>query len=141
MLPIEERALATILSAAPTTTRPAPTLTMFLGIRFTAIATSARAPPIAIRPFAISEPLILPKSDIADANIFIAAAISIKARPVEITCLASPVSLVNAVISSRSAAIDARPLVISPHDIEPKSLQAEARTLIAEARMTIPVAV
>ena len=141
MLPIEERALATILSAAPTTTRPAPTLTMFLGIRFTAIATSARAPPIAIRPFAISEPLILPKSDIADANIFIAAAISIKARPVEITCLASPVSLVNAVISSRSAAIDVRPLVISPHDIEPKSLQAEARTLIAEARMTIPVAV
>ena len=71
-------------------------------------------PPIAIRPFAISEPLILPKSDIADANIFIAAAISIKARPVEITCLASPVSLVNAVISSRSAAIDVRPLVISP---------------------------
>ena len=55
MLPIEERALATILSAAPTTTRPAPTLTMFLGIRFTAIATSARAPPIAIRPFAITE--------------------------------------------------------------------------------------
>ncbi len=141
MLPIEERALATILRAAPTMTRPLPTLTIFLGIRFTAIATSARAPPMATRPLAISEPLILPKSDIADANIFMAAAISIKARPVEITCFASPVSLVNAVISSRSAAIEVRPLVISPHGIEPKSLQAEARTLIAEERITMPVAV
>ena len=141
ILPIDPRALATILSAAPTMTRPAPIPIMFFGISLVAMATSVKAPPMAMRPFAISAPLILPKSAIAEANIFIAAAISINATPVLITCFASPVSLVNAVISSRRAAIDAKPFVISPKDMEPKSLQEEARILIAEARITIPVAV
>ena len=45
---------AMISSAAPTITSPVPIPIMFFGIRLTAIATSASAPPIAVRPLPIS---------------------------------------------------------------------------------------
>ena len=51
--PIFPRAFATISSAAPTAIRPTPTLIVFFGITFIAIATSANAPPIATSPLAI----------------------------------------------------------------------------------------
>ena len=116
-LPILPKASATISRAAPTTIRPAPMPTMFLGIKFVAIATSAKAPPIATSPLAISFHENLAKSLIADANIFIAAAISTRASPEDITCFAFPVSFVNAAISRSNAPIAVRPFPISPHFI------------------------
>ena len=140
-LPIFPRTFATISRAAPTITKPVPIPTMFLGISFVAIATSAKAPPIETNPLAICSHENFAKSDIAEANIFIAAAISISARPEETTCFAFPVRLVNAATSRRSAPTAARPLPISSHFISPKSLQTDARIFIAAARITIPVAV
>ena len=130
-----------ISRAAPTTTRPAPTLSIFLGITLTAMATSAKAPPIAARPFPICSHDIWPKSDTAEANIFIAAPIAISDTPVDTIPFALPFSLVNAVISARSTPIPPRPLAIPSQLICPKSLQADARILIAADRITMPVAV
>ena len=139
--PIFPRTFAITSRAAPTITRPVPIPTIFLGISFVAIATSAKAPPIETNPLAICSHENFAKSDIAEANIFIAAAISIRARPEEITCFAFPVRFVNAAISRRSAPTEVRPLLISLHSICPKSLQTEAKIFIAAARITIPVAV
>ena len=139
--PIWLRALASISKAAETAIRPVPMPIMFFGMKLTAIVTAAKAPAIATRPLAISSHCIPEKSFTADANIFMAAPIAMSATPVEITCLALPVSLVKAVTSARSTAIDASPLPMSSHFISPKSLQAEANTLIAAERITIPVAV
>ena len=139
--PILPRASARTFSAAPTVTSPAPVAIRFFGMARIAMATSASAPPIARRPLPISSKDIPPKSAIAEANIFIAAPISIMARPVEISPCAFPVSLVKAVISRRRAPIELSPLTNSPTSICPKSLQAEAKTFMALARTSIPVAV
>ena len=139
--PILFKESATISSAAPTAIKPAPRVTMFLGISFVARATSASAPPIARRPLPISARDMFPKSAIAEANIFIAAPISIMARPVDMSPLALPVSFVNAVISRSRAPMELSPLTSSPIFICPKSLQAEANTFIALAKTKIPAAV
>ena len=115
--PILPRASATISKEAATITNPVPIPTIFLGISFVAIATSAKAPPIETKPLAICSQENLLKSDIVEANIFMAAAISIKARPEEITCFALPVSFVKAATSRRSAPTLVRPLPISRHSI------------------------
>ena len=51
--PILPRECATISSAAPTITSPVPIPTIFFGISFVAMATSAKAPPMAVKPFPI----------------------------------------------------------------------------------------
>lgn len=141
MPPIFPRASAKTFSAAPTVTSPAPVVIKFFGMAFMAIATSAKAPPMASKPFPISAKNMPPKSAIAEANIFMAAPISIMARPVEISPCAFPVSFVNAVISKRTAPTELSPFTSSPAFICPKSLQAEAKTFIALARTRIPAAV
>ena len=141
MPPMDRMASAMMFSAAPTAIRPAPMVTMFRGIKRMATATSARAPPIASKPLPISARDIRPKSAIAEANIFMAAPISIMARPVEISPCAFPVSFVNAVISKRTAPTELSPFTSSPAFICPKSLQAEAKTFMALARTRIPAAV
>ncbi len=62
ILPVLLRAFAMITRAADTAIRPAPIPTMFLGIKFTATVTAARAPAIATNPFAISSHDIVEKS-------------------------------------------------------------------------------
>ena len=141
MPPIFPRASAKTFSAAPTVTSPAPVAIKFFGMAFMATATSAKAPPMASKPFPISAKDMPPKSAIAEANIFMAAPISIMARPVEISPCAFPVSFVNAVISKRTAPTELSPFTSSPAFICPKSLQAEAKTFIALARTRIPAAV
>ena len=139
--PIFPRASARTFNAAPTVTRPAPVAIRFFGMAFMAITTSANAPPIASNPLPISSKDMPPKSAIAEANIFMAAPISIMARPVEISPCAFPVSFVKAVISRRRAPMELSPLTSSPTFICPKSLQAEAKTFMALARTRMPVAV
>ena len=141
MPPMDRMASAMMFSAAPTAIRPAPMVTMFRGIKRMATATSARAPPIASKPLPISARDIRPKSAIAEANIFMAAPISIMAAPVVISPLALPASLVKAVISSRTAPMALSPLTSSPTPIWAKSLQAEASTFIAPASTRTPEAV
>ena len=130
-----------ISRAAATTTSPVPIPTIFLGISFVATATSKSAPPIALKPFPICSQFIAPKSATAEANIFIAAPIAANATPVETTCFAFPVRLVNIVISVSNTPTLARPFPISVHDIAPKSLHADANIFMDAARITIPVAV
>ena len=141
MPPILPRASARIFKAAPTVTSPAPVAIRFFGIALIAMATSARAPPMASRPFPIASRDIPPKSAMAEANIFMAAPISIMAKPMETSPLTFPVSLVNATISRRTAPTELNPLTNSPTFIWPKSLQAEANTFMALANTRIPVAV
>ena len=83
--PIFSSTFATISRAADTAIRPTPMPTMFLGINFTASVTAAKAPAIAASPLAISSHCIPEKSFTAEAMTFIAAAIAIRATPVEIT--------------------------------------------------------
>ncbi len=78
------RALPRTKIADAAISSPEPTESIFLGIRLTAIVTSASAPPMAVRPFAILSQLIAPILPRAEAIILIAAAISIRASPVEI---------------------------------------------------------
>ena len=139
--PILPRAFARILSAAPTVISPVPVVTRFFGITFIAIATSAKAPPIASNPFPIPAKDMLPKSAIAEANIFMAAPISMRAKPVAVSPLAFPANLLNAVISRSRTPMEPSPLTNSPTFICPKSSQAEANIFIAPARTSIPVAV
>ena len=115
--PILLSAFAMMTRAADTAIRPVPIPTMFLGIKFTATVTAVRAPAIATRPLAISSQDIEPKSPTADAKIFIAAAISINAKPVEMTCLAFPVRFVNRATSANKAPTDTSPLAISSQSI------------------------
>ena len=117
ILPILLSAFAIMTRAADTAIRPVPIPTMFLGMKFTATVTAVSAPAIETRPLAISSQDIEPKSLIADARIFIAAAISINAKPVEITCLAFPVRFVKRAISASNAPTDTRPLAISSQSI------------------------
>ena len=135
------RASAITTKAAATAIRPVPIPTIFLGMKLTAIVTAVSAPAIATSPLAISSQDIEPKSCTAEANIFIEAAIAIKATPVDITCLAFPVRFVKSVISASNAPTETNPFAISSHSMPPKSSQAEANTLIAAANITIPVAV
>ena len=139
--PIFSIAVAMTTNAVATAIKPTPTETMFLGMNLTAVIVTVNAPAMATRPRAISSHRIPEKSSQAEANIFIAAPMAIKAIPVDTTFLAFPVSLVNSVISVRRIAIELRPFPISSHRISEKSLQAEARTLMAADKMTIPVAV
>ena len=139
--PILFKASAMITSAAATPTSPILEAIMFGGNIFIAATTRIRAPAIAENPLPISSQLILPKSDIADANIFIDAAIITKEAPVDMTCLALPARLVNMANSSNNPPIAASPLPISAHLIPPKSLHAEANTLIAADMIRIPTAV
>src|SRR5574344_1198393 len=141
ILPILSRADAMITSAVDTTIKPTPISTIFLGMKLTAKVTAANAPAIPTKAFPRSSHVIEAKSLAAEANIFIAAEIAIKAIPVEITFFALPVSFVNIVISNSNAPILDNPFARSSHFISPKSLHAEAKILIADAKITIPMAV
>ena len=132
---------AKIARAAATAIKPTPLLMTFLGIRLSAIVIAANAPAIAIRPFAMPSHDIFAISFAEETNIFIAAAMAIRAIPVDITCFALPESLVNARTAAKSPATEARPFPISSQLIEAKSLQTDARIFNAAAKITIPVAV
>ena len=136
-----DKASAKTFKAAPTTRSPVPINISPLGIRFTEAATSAKAPPIAVSPLPMDSQFIEPKSDTAEANIFIEIPISTNAEPVDITCLAFPVRFVNTAISANNAPILPRPFSICFTLNCPKSLQEDANTFIAAANITMPVAV
>ena len=104
------------------------------------MATSARAAPIAESPMPSRPKSMPPKELTAKANIFIAAAISIIAKPEATECFAFPAKFVNNDTSASSPPIPARPFPICPRSILPKSPHAEARTLIAPERIRTPVA-
>ena len=83
---------------------------------------------------------MLEKSFIADANIFIDAPSNTIAVPVDITCLALPVTLVNIASSVSNPAIAANPLPISSQLIPPNFSIAFANMSMEEANITIPMA-
>ena len=139
--PILTRAAVRMFKDVLTITRPLPMLTMFLGISRTAIVTAAREPPIAVNPLAISLHFIAPKSAAADANIFIAAPISIRARLVATTFFAFPVSFVNAAISASKTPIEAKPFAMPIQSNSAKSAVADANILIAAAKAIMPTEV
>ena len=105
-------AFARISNAAPTAINPVPILTIFFGMKLTATATSVNAAPIASIPCADCPGFILPNADTAEANIFIAAAISINASPVETICLAFPAASVKAAVSA----------IITPMPVKPTAI-------------------
>ena len=83
--PIFSRAVARTTSAAETITKPAPMPAILFGMNLTATVIATSAPAIAVKPRAISSHCIVEKSLTAEARIFIAAAIAINAKPVEMT--------------------------------------------------------
>ena len=135
--PILDNIDAKIARAAATAIKPAPLLMTFSGIRLSAIVMAANAPAIATRPFAMPSHDIFAISFAEEANIFIVAAMTIRAIPVDITCSTLPESFVNARTAAKSPATEARPFPISSQLIEAKSLQTDTRIFNAAAKITI----
>ena len=121
---------------------------IFFGINFTVKATTNKDPAIPVRPFSIPSQLILLRSSIAEANIFIAPAMAIRAIPVDIrfccvlaekspfldklnTFWLDPISLVNPTITAIKAAIAATPLPIPSQSNSANFFIAEAKIKIA----------
>ena len=121
---------------------------IFFGINFTVKATANKDPAIPVRPFSIPSQFILLRSSIAEANIFMAPAIAIRAIPVDIrfcfvlaekspfldklnTFWLDPISLVNPTITAIKAAIAATPLPIPSQFNSANFFIAEAKIKIA----------
>ncbi len=132
---------AMIFRASPTMIRPAPILTMPLGIILAATATPANEPPIAASPFPISSQDILPNFLATETNIFIAAPTNANETPIDTMRFVFPASFVNSASSVSKAPTPASPFPISSQDIAAKSPQTDASILSAADRITIPVAV
>ena len=94
--------------------------TMFLGIRFTATATAANAPPIPINPFPIVSMDSDPISLIAFPNINMAAPITVKAVALERICFAFPAITEKPATSARITPTPVSPFFIVSMSIDPK---------------------